>query len=549
MMHLPTISLIAASRSDQGRVRSNNEDLLLCNPEHGVFAVIDGVGGQAAGEVAAQVARRVILDRLARPLGPPAERVREAIALANNEIFRSAEESPEHHGMTCVLTLALVVDHHLTVGHVGDSRLYKLSPSGIRKLTHDHSPVGEREDARQISELEAMRHPRRNEVYRDLGSEYRDKDDAGFVDVVEDTIEPDCAILLCTDGLSDMVPSSVIANVVRDHVGHPQAVVDALVGAANEAGGKDNITVVYAEGPDFAPAISGRAWRGDVVPGPAVAPGPNDGPTDTVREPLSRRVVESLRWVANRWTTWFACGVTVGVLAALVLAWRLGGSVDRSRTLSVGGTGALAFARIADAMAVARPGDVVQLEPGLYKEQVVVSDGVDLVARLAGASILERDAGAAGEWTPVIAAGRSGGRIYGIRIRSTPEAPVEVAVRISGEGHQIELLDIEGPMRTGIELSESTATAIRACLIHISGGAAVSLDERSEATVLNNAFIRTSGPVVPAVFIKELKGTVIKRNVIAGYGAEIIRGIPRADQSELLSSGNFVMSSAPAIER
>ena len=202
-----------------------------------------------------------------------------------------------------------------------------------------------------------------------------------------------------------------------------------------------------------------------------------------------------------------------------------------------------------DAMAVARPGDVVQLEPGLYKEQVVVSDGVDLVARLAGASILERDAGAAGEWTPVIAAGRSGGRIYGIRIRSTPEAPVEVVVRISGEGHQIELLDIEGPMRTGIELSESTATAIRACLIHISGGAAVSLDERSEATVLNNAFIRTSGPVVPAVFIKELKGTVIKRNVIAGYGAEIIRGIPRADQSELLSSGNFVMSSAPAIER
>ena len=134
--------LSAASRTDTGRVRTNNEDLSLCDPDEGIFAVIDGVGGQAAGEIAAGIARAVILERLARPLGTPAERVREAIALANNEIFKEADESLAHHGMTCVLTLALVTDDHLTIGHVGDSRLYKLSPAGIRKLTHDHSPVG-----------------------------------------------------------------------------------------------------------------------------------------------------------------------------------------------------------------------------------------------------------------------------------------------------------------------------------------------------------------------------------------------------------------------
>src|SRR5207302_9292704 len=132
-----------------------------CNPAPGVEAVIDGVSGQAAGEVTAEVARTVIMDRLARPLGGPAERVREAIALANNEIFREADESLVHHGMTCVLTLALVTDRRLTIGHVGDSRLYKLSPDGIRKLTHDHSPIGEREDAHEISEVDAMCHPRR----------------------------------------------------------------------------------------------------------------------------------------------------------------------------------------------------------------------------------------------------------------------------------------------------------------------------------------------------------------------------------------------------
>ena len=185
--------------------------------------------------------------------------MREAIAIANNEIFRRAERAAELAGMTCVVTLAIVTDGRVTIGHVGDSRLYKLRPARLRKLTHDHSPVGEREDAREISEIEAMHHPRRNEVFRDVGSALRDKDEDDFVEVIEEPLEPDCAILLCTDGLTDMVPSTTIESPSARTPGIRSAVVDALVAAANEAGGRDNVTVVYAEGADFARAVRAGA--------------------------------------------------------------------------------------------------------------------------------------------------------------------------------------------------------------------------------------------------------------------------------------------------
>ncbi|MBA2354967.1 MAG: serine/threonine-protein phosphatase, partial [Acidobacteria bacterium] len=247
--------LSAASRTDPGRVRANNEDLPVLDADRGVFGVIDGVGGQAAGELAAAIARDVILQRLARPLGTPAERVREAIAIANNEIFRRASTAPDLTGMTCVVTLAVVADGRLTIGHVGDSRLYKIRPAGLRKLTHDHSPVGEREDAHEIDELEAMRHPRRHEVFRDVGSALRDKDEDDYVEVIEDVLDDDAALLVCSDGLTDMVPVATIERLVREHAGDPDAVAVALVAAANEAGGRDNVTVVYAEAPGFASAL------------------------------------------------------------------------------------------------------------------------------------------------------------------------------------------------------------------------------------------------------------------------------------------------------
>src|SRR5687767_4253083 len=249
--------LRGAACTDPGRVRTNNEDLPIIDAARGIFGVIDGVGGEAGGEVAAATAQDVIMQRLARPVGTAADRVREAIAIANNEIFKRAQEDDRLRGMACVITLAIVADGRVTVGHVGDTRLYKIRHDGIRKLTRDHSPVGEREDAGELGEVDAMRHPRRNEVFRDVGSTYRDKDEQEFVDIIEEPLERDSALLVCSDGLSDMLPSPTIAHIVRQHAGDPARVVEALVAAANDAGGKDNVTVVYAEGPQFAASVRG----------------------------------------------------------------------------------------------------------------------------------------------------------------------------------------------------------------------------------------------------------------------------------------------------
>ena len=249
---LPLATVSAAGASDAGRQRDTNEDRFYVDAAQGIFLVVDGVGGEAAGEVAATIAVETILDRLARQDAPAETRIREAITLANQQILHSAQADTGRKGMACVLTLAVLEGRQLTIGHVGDSRLYKLTPQGIAKLTHDHSPVGEREDARELTETQAMQHARRNEVYRDVGSEWREPDAANFIEIVFTDLAEDSAILLCSDGLSDMVTSLEINRLVRLHAGDPGAAVRALIAAANDAGGKDNITVILAEGRTFA---------------------------------------------------------------------------------------------------------------------------------------------------------------------------------------------------------------------------------------------------------------------------------------------------------
>ncbi|MDQ3068875.1 MAG: protein phosphatase 2C domain-containing protein, partial [Acidobacteriota bacterium] len=246
--------LRAAARTDRGRVRDANEDRFLLDLEAGVFLVIDGVGGHAAGEVAARIAHDTIQKRLERQDANADVRIREAITLANQQILLQAADAIEKKGMACVLTLAVLEGRRLTVGHVGDTRLYRLSPDGIAKMTHDHSPIGEREDAREISETEAMQHARRNEVYRDVGSEPREPDATDFIETIVTTVDDDTALLLCSDGLSDMLPSLEINRIVRAHAGDPARVADALIDAANDAGGRDNVTVMYVEAPRFARA-------------------------------------------------------------------------------------------------------------------------------------------------------------------------------------------------------------------------------------------------------------------------------------------------------
>ena len=185
--------------------------------------------------------------------------MREAIALANDQIHQQAEAHPDLRGMACVLTLVLLQNGTVTAGHVGDTRLYKMRGGTLRKLTHDHSPIGEREDRGELTESEAMRHPRRNEVYREVGAEPRGPDDENFIEVVEEPFEPDAALLLCSDGLSDSLSSVAIAGIISRHAGDPTVIVEQLIARANDESGKDNVSIIYIEGSAFAAAPKSKS--------------------------------------------------------------------------------------------------------------------------------------------------------------------------------------------------------------------------------------------------------------------------------------------------
>jgi PPM family protein phosphatase len=239
--------------TDTGLVRERNEDSYWMDVERGVFLVVDGVGGQPRGELAAEIAVREIQDQLrnGEAAGEPEQRVRAAITRANNQICELARHGDGARGMACVLTLALVDGGEVTIGHVGDSRLYLVWRGAMRKLTSDHSPVGEEEDGGKLTEQEAMLHPRRHEVFRDVGSRPRAENDEGFIQIRRCRFRPDAAILLCSDGLTDQLTAARIREIVGHYQGDAARVAEELVEAASEAGGNDNATALFVAGPEF----------------------------------------------------------------------------------------------------------------------------------------------------------------------------------------------------------------------------------------------------------------------------------------------------------
>ena len=277
--------------SDTGNLRERNEDRFWADAELGAYLVADGVGGHAYGDLAAQTAVEAIREVVQAGGLAPEELAREAIAEANNRIFTIGGES----GMACVLTLALVDGCDVTVGHVGDSRMYLVWRGGIRKITPDHSLVGEIEDAGSLTETQAMRHPRRNEVLRDVGTRLRSAGDEGFIDIRTCRFHRAAALLLCSDGLTDHLTSGEIRAIAERYAGDAPTVARELVEAANAKGGHDNITALFVAGPEF-PAAGGETR-----------------PRFATTRPLNRR-----RWRRARWA-FLALGVLIG---ALLLAAR-----------------------------------------------------------------------------------------------------------------------------------------------------------------------------------------------------------------------------------
>ena len=225
-----------AGVTDPGRRRRRNEDAYVCEPP--LFAIADGMGGAQAGEVASGLAAAVLEEATGDERGE--ERVASLIQEANRRVFQRSNEDAATSGMGTTMTVALVdhTDGTIAFGHVGDSRAYRVRGGELEQLTDDHSLVGELVRSGRLSPEEAESHPQRSVITRALGTEPDVDVDTFTVDA-----EPGDIYLLCSDGLTDMTSTRDILAAVESSNDLDDA-ARALVRAANEGGGEDNITVV-----------------------------------------------------------------------------------------------------------------------------------------------------------------------------------------------------------------------------------------------------------------------------------------------------------------
>lgn len=234
--------------SDTGMVRSNNEDAYIAGPVQGhlVACVIDGVGGYEGGEIAANLARAAFIDTIEQnKKGPALQLLKLAFENANRAIILEKQKDSRYAQMACVASLALLdVDNNkFYFAHVGDTRLYLFRDGSLIKVSHDHSFVGFLEESGRLSEDAAMNHVRRNEINRALGFDADMGRQTDYVETGESPFLPGDMLLLCSDGLTDLVNNSAISKILAARLSVENK-ARMLVDAANTAGGKDNITVV-----------------------------------------------------------------------------------------------------------------------------------------------------------------------------------------------------------------------------------------------------------------------------------------------------------------
>ncbi len=223
-------------RSDTGRRRSGNEDSSYVRVP--LFMIADGMGGAQAGEVASRLAVEAFAGGLPEGPEPVTERLASLITSANTEVHSASEGSADLAGMGTTCTAAYLGEREIVIAHVGDSRCYRLRGGSFEQLTDDHSLVGELVRRGQLTDEEADSHPQRSIITRALGPEPDVEVDRFAVPAADGDL-----YLLCSDGLTDMLADERIAELLSQPSSLAER-ADALVEAANEAGGRDNITVV-----------------------------------------------------------------------------------------------------------------------------------------------------------------------------------------------------------------------------------------------------------------------------------------------------------------
>lgn len=243
----PSFQISACCESDRGLVRSYNEDVCLVNNEDGYFLVADGMGGEAAGELASAFFRDTVVELFGSTpkhhLTDEAlnELIVECFQSAHERILSHVDQEPSHKGMGCTAELLVFQNDRIVIGHVGDSRTYRLRNSELVQLTTDHSFVQEQADLGIISQEQVDNHALKNLILRVVGSSEKLE-----VDMIGSDVQPGDLFLLCTDGLSSMVAKEQMEEILSyDMV--PEIKATMLVDQANYNGGSDNITALLLE--------------------------------------------------------------------------------------------------------------------------------------------------------------------------------------------------------------------------------------------------------------------------------------------------------------
>jgi len=246
------MKLISFGKTDQGKTRTNNEDAFLVNDHLGLYAVADGIGGHEGGEVASRLAVEALSDMLREQFAgsrsaaafddsPETNQyissLRGAVALANTTIRQTAAQDPALTGMGTTMTAVLLRPRTSVFVHVGDSRAYLFRDGTLRQLTDDHSLVAEQMRAGLITPEQARMSPYRHVITRSVGIHPEVHADFGMFE-----LEKNDVLLLCTDGLTEMVKDDDIARILSSET--PAASAESLIRRANDNGGVDNITVV-----------------------------------------------------------------------------------------------------------------------------------------------------------------------------------------------------------------------------------------------------------------------------------------------------------------
>lgn len=311
------------AETDKGKQRDSNQDRVIAQPlwddNTALLAAIDGVGGYDGGEVAADVASECIVTYLSSyQNGERPQLLKEAIAKANNEIYAQAQTDLKLARMSCVLSVAIAdrAKQLVYFGHVGDTRIYRFRAGKIEKLTKDHSLVGFREEAGELSETEAMNHPQRNEILRSLGNAPRSNRDDDYIDIGVGQFLPNDILLLCSDGLSDMLTAQQIISVLNEN--EPlETKAKALINAANEAGGKDNISVVLAT---YTQEVKIEKAQNKAIKPIEIAEPANDISTETTEKKTTAMTPTEPPSKTHSWLN-LLIGLLLGSLIAGLASW------------------------------------------------------------------------------------------------------------------------------------------------------------------------------------------------------------------------------------